>query len=140
MNSSAVFSLVKDWMIYLNVKGIDPSKSGGPDNITAAVLKNLANELAEPVTELFNRSMTKGKLPAVWKEANVVPLFKKGEKFKTNNYRPVSLTCILCKIMESIIRDNTITYMEEQNYLSNYQHGFISKRSCTTNLLATIDA
>ena len=66
--------------VLKKLKDIDSSKSGGPDNITAAVLKNLANELAEPVAELFNRSMKEGKLPSVWKEANVVPLFKKRRK------------------------------------------------------------
>ena len=80
--------------VLKKLRDIDPSKSGGPDNITASVLKNLADELADPVTELFNRSMAENSLPSVWKLANVVPLFKKGEKTKTNNYQPVSLTCI----------------------------------------------
>lgn len=127
-------------IVYKKLKEINPAKSCGPDNITAVVLKELAQVLTDPITELFNKSMSKGELPKVWKEANVVPLFKKGEKSRTNNYRPVSLTCILCKIMESIIRDKAVEYMEANNYLSSYQHGFISKRSCTTNLLATMDA
>ena len=125
--------------VFKKLKNIDPSKSGGPDEIPACVLKNLADVLAEPLSTLFNKSMAEGKLPKVWKDANVTPLFKKGEKSKPNNYRPVSLTCLLCKIMESIIRDELVAYLEENDFLSNYQHGFISKRSCTTNLLATLD-
>ena len=120
---------------------INPSKSGGPDNICARVLKELAVELCEPLAIFFQKSLNEGKLPDVWKQANVVPIYKeKGDKKLPNNYRPVSLTCILCKIMESIIRDEIVEYLNNNNFLSEYQHGFISKRSCTTNLLATLDA
>ena len=126
--------------VYKKLKDLDPSKSGGPDEIPSCVLKALAEELSEPLSMLFNQSMKEGRLPRIWKDANVTPLFKKGEKTKANNYRPVSLTCILCKVMESIIRDELITYLEKNDFLSIFQHGFISKRSCTTNLLATLDA
>ena len=126
--------------VLKKLKNINPSKSGGPDEINACVLKELAEELSEPLAILFDRSMSEGKLPSVWKDANVTPLFKKGDKSKPNNYRPVSLTCILCKIMESIIRDSMISYFEKNDFLSQYQHGFVSQRSCTTNLLATIDS
>ena len=122
------------------LKDLDASKSGGPDGINAGILKELSDVIADPIATLFNRSMNEGKLPGQWKEANVTPLFKKGDKTKTNNYRPVSLTCILCKVMESIIRDKMMSYFEEHNYLSQFQHGFIPHRSCTTNLLATIDS
>ena len=122
------------------LKGLDASKSGGPDEINAGILKELSDVIAEPIASLFNKSMKEGKLPGQWKEANVTPLFKKGDKTKTNNYRPVSLTCILCKVMEAIIRDKMMTYFEEHNYLSEFQHGFVPHRSCTTNLLATLDS
>ena len=125
--------------VLKKLKNINASKSSGPDDIKACVLKELADELSEPLSELFQKSMSEGTLPKVWKEANVTPLFKKGKKSKANNYRPVSLTCILCKIMESIIRDNLVSYLESNNFLSDFQHGFVSKRSCTTNLLATLD-
>ena len=121
------------------LKNINPAKSSGPDDINAAVLKELSSELCEPLAFLFNTSLKESKLPNIWKEANVSPLFKKGEKQKPNNYRPVSLTCILCKIMESLIRDKLVNFLETNNFLSKNQHGFISRRSCTTNLLATLD-
>ena len=120
---------------------INPSKSGGPDGICARLLKELAVELSEPLTILFTKSMQEGRLPSIWKTANVVPIYKnKGDKTLPNNYRPVSLTCLLCKIMEAVIRDDLVTFLNDHNYLSEFQHGFISKRSCTTNLLATLDA
>ena len=102
--------------VLKKLKNIDPSKSGGPDEIPACVLKALADILAEPLSTLFNKSMTECKLPHVWKDANVTPLFKKGEKSKPNNYRPVSLTCLLCKVMESIVRDELIDYLEKNEF------------------------
>ena len=126
-------------IVLKKLKNINASKSNGPDNIKACILKELANELCEPIALLFQKSLSEGTLPRVWKDANVTPLFKKGQKSKANNYRPVSLTCILCKIMESIIRDNLVSYLESNDFLSKFQHGFVSKRSCTTNLLATLD-
>ena len=126
--------------VLKKLKGLNASKSGGPDSLTAGVLKELADVIAEPIAVLFNKSMSEGILPKNWKDANVTPLFKKGDKSKTNNYRPVSLTCILCKVMESIIRDKMMAYFESNNYLSEFQHGFVSHRSCTTNLLATLDS
>ena len=100
--------------VLKKLKDINSAKAGGPDGIQAAVLKELCNELCEPLSILFQKSMEEGKLPADWKDANVSPIFKKGDKSKPNNYRPVSLTCLLCKVMESIIRDTLFTYLEKK--------------------------
>ena len=126
--------------VYKKLSMLNPAKSCGPDNINAAVLKELAEQLCDAISILFQRSMSESRLPGVWKDANVAPIFKKGQKTLPNNYRPVSLTCILCKVMESIIRDCLVQYLEKNDYLSPFQHGFISQRSCTTNILATLDA
>ena len=73
----------------------------------------------------------------VWKEANVAPLFKKGVKSDPLNYRPVSLTCILCKVYEKFIRQHIIDHVND--HLSDMQHGFVGGRSCFSNLLETVD-
>jgi len=70
-----------------------------------------------------------------WKKANVVPIFKKGRKTKPGNYRPVSLTCVCCKVCESIIRDDLAANLERNRLITPSQHGFMRSRSCTTNLL-----
>ena len=75
----------------------------------------------------------------MWKDANVSPIFKKGEKSNPGNYRPISLTSIVCKLMESIIRDEIMKHLTENELLSTCQHGFVPKRSCVTNLLETLD-
>jgi hypothetical protein len=125
--------------VMKKLKTLNPGKSPGPDGLHPRVLKELADALAEPLALLFNKSLSEGKLPSMWKDADVTPLFKKGDKSKTNNYRPVSLTSVVCKIMESIIRDHVIEHLHVNNCLSQCQHGFIAKRSCVTNLLAALD-
>ena len=91
------------------------------------------------VTKLFIRlrCTEKGCLPKVWKTANVTALYKKGKKSDPLNYRPVSLTCILCKVYESIIRAHMVHFLEEK--ISIHQHGFVKKKSCLSNLLEALD-
>ena len=70
-----------------------------------------------------------------WKLANVTPLFKKGDKSNPGNYRQISLTSVVCKLMESILRDKIVEFLEKNNIIKDSQHGFRNKRSCLTNLL-----
>ena len=88
---------------------------------------------------VFEKSLRKGVLPSDWKEAQVTPLFKKGEKSSPGNYRPDSLTSLICKVMEGIVRDSRIDHLNSNKLLSGRQHGFVSGRSCGTDLLATLD-
>ena len=73
--------------------------------------------------------------PPIWKRANVSAIFKKGEKKKPSNYRPISLTSVPCKLMEKLVRDAIVNHMTEINLFSNAQHGFIKGKSCVTQLL-----
>ena len=68
----------------------------------------------------------------------MTPIFKKGKKSDPNNYRPVSLTSTVCKLMETIIRDEIVKHVENQKLLSPAQHGFRSNRSCSTQLIEVI--
>ena len=88
-----------------------------------------------PLTKLFNLSLESGVLPADWKLAEVVAIFKKGNKQQPSNYRPVSLTCILCKVLESFVRDAIQDHMEKLHLYSPCQHGFRKGKSCITQLL-----
>ena len=80
-----------------------------------------------------------GKIPGEWKLANVTPGFKKGSKTKANNYRPISLTSLI-KILESMIRARIMQYLTDNAIVTHYQHGFVPKKSCFTNLLKTLEA
>ena len=86
-------------------------KSPGPDGMPPHVLHRLRKELVTPLTKLFQFSAASGTLPEQWKTAHVSALHKKQSRKSTSNYRPVSLTCVVCKIMESIIRDNIMTHI-----------------------------
>ena len=121
------------------LSGIDSGKAAGPDDIHPLVLSKTADVLALPVTILFRRSLDEGTVPNDWRSARVTPEFKKGSKLSVNNYRPVSLTCILCKIMEKLVRTNLIDHLQHNNLISDRQHGFVAGRSCTTQLLEVLD-
>ena len=114
---------------------LNPNKAAGPDEIPARVLKELAPEISTVLSHIFNQSLATGLVPEDWKHANIVPIFKKGDRTKAENYRPVSLTCICCKLLEHIVVSNMMSHLEEYDILSKFQHGFRSGHSCETQLL-----
>ena len=97
-------------------KHLNTSKASGPDGINARVLKELNVQIAPILKILFNTSITEGKLPYQWKVAHVIALFKKGSKGSANNYRPVSLTSLSCKIHERIIRESIVDKLEGEGW------------------------
>ena len=115
------------------------TKSPGPDKIHPRVLKEVATAIAKPLCLIFSSTMEKRKLPTIWKRANVSPIFKKGNRQLASNYRPVSLTCILCKLQESMTRDDIIAHMNANGLISNKQFGFISGRSTILQLLHVVE-
>ena len=114
------------------------NKSPGPDGIHNRVLYEIRDEIAQPLTDLFRCSLDTGELPSEWKIANITPIYKKGRKADPNNYRPVSLTSAVCKMMERLVRDELENHLEKQGLLSPSQHGFRKGRSCCTQLLEVI--
>ena len=129
---------VSEDQMFKVLSGLNPSKSPGPDLIHPRVLKELAPQLAHPLTMLFTKTIKHGKIPRKWKVAEVRPIFKKGNKASPNNYRPVSLTSIVCKVFECFVRDALYNHLISNNLLSKDQFGFCQGRSCVTQLLATI--
>jgi hypothetical protein len=92
-----------------------------------------------PLQIIFNRALETGDSPKDWKTASVTPIFKKGTKGDPGNYRPVSLTSVPCKILESIIKDRVMSHLLENNLIRKSQHGFMPGRSCATNLVEFMD-
>ncbi len=117
---------------------LNTAKASGPDGIPNHILKELAPELSRVLTPLFNQTLSTGQLPDDWKRANVSPIFKKDDKHLASNYRPVSLTCVCSKLMEHIIVSNMMKHLDTHHILSDLQHGFRQRRSCTTQLLITV--
>ena len=121
------------------LKNLDSKKANGPDKLPTTLLKITASEIAEVVTFLFTQSYESGQLPNDWRNAHVVPVFKKGEKHDTCNYRPVSLTTALCKIMEHVIYKNIMHHLDDNNILFANQHGFWKTHSCKTQLILAVE-
>ena len=117
------------------LKGLNPNKASGPDNISPRTLRELSDELASPFTTIFQHSLQQGVVPEDWRRANVAPVFKKGQKYLSSNYRPISLTCIISKLMEHIINSSIIAHARSHNIPYPLQHGFRAQRSCETQLL-----
>ena len=117
----------------LNILRID--KSAGPDNLHPRVLHETAHVIDTALSILFNKCLTEGVTPRSWKTATVSPIFKNGSKQDPSNYRPVSVTSVVSKIMERLISQHIQRHIKKNNLLSNVQHGFMSNKSTTTNLL-----
>ena len=91
------------------------------------------------VHDLYKKSLDEGRIPEDWKLARVTPVFKKGSKNQAGNYRPVSLTSVPYKVMESLLRDIILKHVMENNLMSEDQHGFSKGKSCMSNLLITLE-
>ena len=116
------------------LNGLDPRKGAGPDQFPPRVLKELAPLVVPVLTDIFNRSFRTGIMPDDWRDANVVPAFKKGKKMLAVNYRPISLTCICCKLFEHVMVHHIMGHAQKHNILYAHQHGFRSMLSCETQL------
>ena len=122
-------------MVRDKIMQLDPDKSTGPDGIPAYVLKTNIDIFVPILTKFFQLSYSKSKIPGILKSANIVPLHKDGDKSQASNYRPVSLTPIIAKIMERIVKDSIENHIKENDIISAQQHGFCKNKSTTTNLL-----
>ena len=121
------------------LQNLKPFKAAGPDRLKPLLLKELREEIAPIIQIIFERSLQTGKLPADWCRAQVTPIFKKGSKSSAANYRPISLTCILCKALEHIIASQVVKHLNSHDLLYDLQHGFREKRSCETQLTMLVE-
>ncbi|CAM5076776.1 unnamed protein product [Eretmochelys imbricata] len=122
--------------VEAKLKQLNGTKSGGADNLHPRILKELAPEIASPLARIFNESVNSGVVPHHWRIANTVPIFKKGEKSDPGNYRPVSLTSVLCTVLEKILKEKVVKDIEVNGKWDKIQHGFTKGRSCQTNLIS----
>ena len=120
------------------MQGLNPHKPEGPDHIPTRFLKEFAAELSPAMTLIFQASLQQGELPDDWKQANVAPIFKKGDRSIAANYRPISLTSVCSKILEHIIHSQIMRHLDIHQILSDQQHGFRKKWSCESQLILTV--
>ena len=125
--------------VFKLLSELNPFKSPGPDAVSGHVLKQAAAEVTPMLTHLFQQSLSAGEVPKQWKLAYVTPIFKAGKRSNPTNYRPISLTSIVCKAMEHILTSEIMKYLEAHNILAPCQFGFRSAHSCESQLLTVTD-
>ena len=121
------------------LKGLNTSKDLGPDEVHPRVLKELATELGPAFAHLFQQSINTGEIPKEWSLANICPLFKKSDRSLACNYRPVSLICVPCKLLEHTVWSNIMAHLDGYKLLSDRQHAFRKRYSCETQLTTVIN-
>ncbi|XP_072039781.1 uncharacterized protein [Amphiura filiformis] len=107
---------------------LNTSKAGGPDSIPARLLHDYATEIGPMLHYIFRQSYATGQLPDDWRKAHVTGIYKKGTKSNPANYRPISLTCISCKIMEHIVLSHMSKHLSANDIIVDNQHGFREKK------------
>ena len=110
-----------------------------PDELHPRILKELCNEISVPLAIIFNNSVKYGSLPDDWKMANITAIYKKGDRKVSKNYRPISLTSVVCKTLEAIIRDNIMKHMKDNKLFGKKQFRFISGRCTVLQLIQILD-
>ena len=121
------------------IDDIKPYSGTSVNDVPALVLKRCKEQLSYPIFCIWKKSMMSGKVPPTLKEQYIAPIFKKGDKTKAANYRPVSLTSHIIKVFERIVRKRMVTFLEDNHLISGSQHGFRKGRSCLTQLLHHYD-
>ena len=123
--------------VYEALSSLDPNKAMGPDGISPKVLKYCADILTNPITYLFSLTLTKSYLPIEWRTHCIIPVFKTGDHTVISNYRPISLLCIISKVIEKIIFKETTQFVS--NSFTPHQFGFLPGRSTLQQLLLFIN-
>ena len=126
-------------LVAKKIKAMKDNKSPGVDGIPPKLLMETVEQISIPLARVFNLSLKEGVVPFEWKEANIIPLFKKGSRNKSENYRPVSLTSVICKLLERLIKDHMVEFLVKHNLFNSSQHGFLKARSCLTNMLCFLE-
>ena len=125
--------------VLSHLSTLDVSKSTRPDGLSAAFLREVANEIAVPLTNLYNQSLLDGFIPVGWKQSHITPVYKGGECNDPSNYRPISVVPILAKVLEKIVSVQFIQYLEKNNLLHPHQGAFRCGKSTEDILLLTVD-
>ena len=100
------------------IKAMKANKSPGVDGIPQKLLMETVEQISIPLAKVLNLSLKEGVVPFEWKEANIVPLFKKGSRDKSDNYRPVSLTSVNCKLLERLIKYYMVDFLVRHDLLN----------------------
>ena len=120
-------------------KSLKISSAASPDNIHPRILTETQLEIAGPLQHMFQLSINEGTLSRDWKGGNITPIFKKGSRTNPANYMPISLTSVVCKMLEGLLRDHLMVHLSNHLLLSDHQYVCRKGRSCTLQLIHVID-
>ncbi len=109
------------------------------DGIPPKFLLEIVEQISMPLPTVFNLSLEEGIVPLEWKEANIIPLFKKGSRNKSENYRPMSLTTVICKLLERLIKDHMVDFLVKNKLINPSQHGFLKACYVFKNMLCFLE-
>ena len=127
--------VVSESAVLRHLRSVQTKKAPGQDGISPFLLKRCAEELAQPLSRLFQQCLSTSTWPAAWKEARVTPVHKKKEKTDPSNYRPISLLSVVSKLLERVVAEQLTAHLEEHHLLSPRQYGFRKGRSAQDLLL-----
>jgi len=130
---------ITEYDIHKRLSNLKLNKSPGQDSIHLRVLYEVRSKICFSLKHIMELSLNIGDIPLDWKSTIITALYKKGSRTAVSNYRPVSLTCITCKLMESLVRDHLLKFFISNKLFSNHQYGFIEGRSTVLQLLYILD-
>ena len=122
-------------VVVSKINNMKENKSPGVDGISPKILKETVEQISTPLAHVVTMSLQEGIVPSERKEANIILLFKKASLNKSVNYRPMSLTSVICKLLETIIRDHMMDFLIKHKLINTSQHGFLKAKARLTNLL-----
>ncbi|KAI8501334.1 hypothetical protein Bbelb_206050 [Branchiostoma belcheri] len=125
--------------VLKKLKKLKKGKSPGSDELHPKILAEVAETVANPLALILRKSLDEGRLADEWRTAHITAIHKKGPKTEPGNYRPISLTSVIVKLFESVLRDALVEHMMLNDLFCDQQHGFVPGRSCTTQLITTMD-
>ena len=134
-NEVMLYEAIKNKDIESLLKNMDGNKAPSPDGYDPCFVKELAEFISEPLSIIFRNSVESGNIPTQCKEARLSAIHKKGNKKLASNYRPVSITSALCRILEKLVRNQIVEYMQSEKLFSHLQFGFLKGRSTSLQLL-----
>ena len=122
-------------VVATKIKNMKENKSPGVDGISPKILKETVEQMCTPLAHVFNMSLHEGIVLLEWTEANNIPIFKICSRHESVNYRPVSLTSVICKLLETIFRDHMMNFLIKHKLINPSEHGFRKAKSCLAHLL-----